>query len=694
MAVRYTSKFKDEQGDAFAVEIVDADYGGVLPFEFTLGADGFTLNYETAPQDRFQAVMGSTVEFSLMAQNANDEAIVANIAGSVEGRYTVKITRDPDGTPSLFWSGTILAEQVTIEDGYFPREIRLTASDDLGNLANIDYNDDGTAYTGKDYVYRHLLKAIKKTRHFDNFGTTAAVLKWANNFYESGTTTTDDHLATIGILHNAWYNVEGGSIESYASAFDVCENIARAFNARLFQYEGAFWFVPVQLYTAFTSASNSLTVESCKADGTKLTQTTRATKYTEGTDGYRVAGNALTYMRPLSSVRKTWNTAGDVEVLELIQYLNPVTTGVVFPQDGFGAVSDVGISYASGQQIGIFADARFAWEIAGAVAFGIPFLRLEIKCGNQYYTNAITWGATTQIIGNDGPTGFSYANHTIGAASWGGTAGYYYISLTGTAYNLAAAPQGGEYIFKLHNLLTTGLPSDQDTLTITPAMVGYNSAGTATITNFTSASAYARVQLRAFLASEGDNAPLEITHEAINDTAVGMSEQAQTLRIGSSGYVGTRGQLIDGAPASGLQAFTNFKTLTDGTIAATDILTLGCREIMSGQKKPVMMRRGDFYGDFISPLHWVLVGTDGYLPSSISYTANARTAQVEMFEIQADNTDITTPGISGTFGDNTLTGIGAVDEIDAGKLVEIVTGTGGVQGEVNDGEILSMFING
>ena len=48
-ATRYTSKFTDEQGDTFAVEIVDADYGGSSPFEFTLGADGFTLNYETTP---------------------------------------------------------------------------------------------------------------------------------------------------------------------------------------------------------------------------------------------------------------------------------------------------------------------------------------------------------------------------------------------------------------------------------------------------------------------------------------------------------------------------------------------------------------------------------------------------------------------------------------------------------------------
>ncbi len=694
MASRYTSKFTDDQGDTYQVDIMDADYSGTSPFAFKLGSDGFTLNYETSPQDRFQAVMGSTLEFSLMAQNANDVALVANIAGSVEGRYTVKVTRDPDGSPSLFWSGTILAEQITIADAYYPQELRITASDDLGNLSNIDYNDDGTAYTGKDYIYRHLLKAIKKVRHIDNYGTTAAVLKWANNFYESNTTTTADHLAEIAALHNTWYNVDNGAISGYATSFEVVENIARAFNARLFQFEGAFWFVPVQLYADFTSSVNSLTVESCRYDGTKLTQATYATKYTEGTDGYRTDGNALTYMRPLSAVQKTWDTAGDIEVLAFTQHLNPVTSGVVFPQVGFGAVSDVGISYADGQRIGIQVEVWLNWELAVTTAFGVPFLKLQIQCGTSYYTNSITWGTTVPIIGSAGPTGLTYTNHTVTAGAWGGTAGYYYIALTPTVFNISVAPSGGQFIVVTYNELTAPLTADQDTLTITPAIEGYNANGTATITNFSSASAFARVQLRAFLWSEGDTAPVAITHEAVNDAAVGMSVQEMTVRIGSSGYIGTRGQLVDGDPSSALQAFTSFKSLADTAIAATDILTLGCREIMSGQRKPVMMRRGDIYGAFIGPVHWVYVGTDGYLPSALTYVARPRMNSVEMFEIQADNTDITTPGIQGTFNDTSFTGFGGVNELDGGKLVDLTEATGGVQGEVEDGEILQIFING
>jgi hypothetical protein len=67
---------------------------------------------------------------------------------------------------------------------------------------------------------------------------------------------------------------------------------------------------------------------------------------------------------------------------------------------------------------------------------------------------------------------------------------------------------------------------------------------------------------------------------------------------------------------------------------------------------------------------------------------------VEMFEIQADNTDITTPGIQGTFNDTSFTGFGGVSELDGGKLVNLTEATGGVQGEVEDGEILQIFING
>ena len=675
MATRYTSKFTDDLGGDWGVEIMDADYIGSSPFEFTLGADGFTLDYESEPQNRFQPVIGSTVQFAIIAQNTNDEWIVEQLAASEEGRFTVKITRDPDGSPSLFWSGVILAEQVNIEDAYFPRAIQLTASDDLGNLTNVDYNDGGTAYTGKDYIYRHLLKSVKKVRHIDNYGTTAALLKWSNNFYESSATPSADHLADVALLHSAWYNLDGGEIDSYASAFEVIENIARAFNARFFQHEGAFHFIPAQLYADFTTSSNSLTVESCRFDGTKLTQATVATKYTSETDGHRKVGNALTYMRPLQRVQKTWDTAGAIQSLELIQYLNPISVGVVFPQQGFAAVSDESLNYAAGQQIAIYTESWYRW--ATGVGFGVPFLRLTIQCGSLYYTNSITW--------TSGPGG-----HSESTGSWGASAGYFYIALTPTWHNLTE-DLGDAYIVKQFTRVTADLPSDQEGLTITPAIVGWSDYGATSINNFSSASAFARVRLSAYVVAENDSAPNSIIHQAVQDGASGLTVEEHTLRIGSSGYTGTRGQMIDGAPASDITAYQDFKTLTDGTIAATDILTLGCREILSGQKQPVAMRRGDFYGDFIGFLNWVLVSTDGYLPTSVSFVANDCTTAVEMYQITADNTDITTPSIQGEFGDDTFTNFGGASEMDASKLLDLSEQD---ESDSNAGDAFAMFING
>lgn len=675
MATRYTSKFTDDLGGEWGVEIMDADYVGSSPFEFTLGADGFTLDYESEPQNRFQPVIGSTVQFSILAQNSNDEWIVEQLAASEEGRFSVKITRDPDGSPSLFWSGVILAEQVTIEDAYFPRSIRLTASDDIGNLTNVPYNDNGTAYTGKDYIYRHLLKALKKVRHIDNYGTTAALLKWANNFHEASATTSADHLADVALLHSAWYNLDGGEIDSYASCFEVIENIARAFNARFFQHEGAFCFIPAQLYVDFTTSSNSLTLESCRFDGTKLTQATLATKYTSETDGYRRIGNALTYMRPLQRVQKTWDTAGAVQALEFIQFLNPISTGVVFPQQGFAATSDATLSYATGQQIAIYTETWYRW--ATGVGFAVPFLRLTIQCGSLYYTNTITW--------TSGPGG-----HAESVGSWGASAGYFYIALTPTWHNLAD-DLGEGYIVKNYTRVTADLPSDQEGLTITPAIVGWSNYGATSVANFSSASAFARVRCRAYVVAENDSAPQSVIHQAVFDGATALTVDEQTLRIGSSGYTGTRGQMIDGAPASDITAYQDFKTLVDGTITATDILTLGCREILSGQKKPVTMRRGDFYGDFIGFINWVLVGSDGYLPTSVSFTANDCTTSVEMYQITADNTDITTPTAVGQFGDDTFTNFGGASEMDTSKLVDLSEQD---EADIDTSTAFSMFING
>ena len=66
----------------------------------------------------------------------------------------------------------ILPEMVSRPDVYWPRPTTITATCDLGNLKNIDFNDDGASYTGKENMVNILLNCLTKVRTTDVHWTT------------------------------------------------------------------------------------------------------------------------------------------------------------------------------------------------------------------------------------------------------------------------------------------------------------------------------------------------------------------------------------------------------------------------------------------------------------------------------------------------------------------------------------------
>ena len=130
--VRLFAEFKDDQGDAWRVNVHDVDFVGTAT-EFTLAADGFVLTYEGNSEDRHQPIIGSQVQFTIMDRTAQTSSFLDHLPGAVEGRFSVSVREDPDGTDLFFWGGIILPEQVVRADTFDPRPVDITATDDLGN---------------------------------------------------------------------------------------------------------------------------------------------------------------------------------------------------------------------------------------------------------------------------------------------------------------------------------------------------------------------------------------------------------------------------------------------------------------------------------------------------------------------------------------------------------------------------------
>ena len=150
-AIRLQAEFTDDLGNDWQVNIHDSDYfGSIVPFK--LGADGFVLRYSGNNEDRYQPVIGSEVTFTLTEENSDHTTFMDLLATNVEVRFSVSVRKDPDGTDDFWWGGILLPEQVVRPFDYYPIQNTLTASDDLGNLQSVKYNNDGAAYTGEASV--------------------------------------------------------------------------------------------------------------------------------------------------------------------------------------------------------------------------------------------------------------------------------------------------------------------------------------------------------------------------------------------------------------------------------------------------------------------------------------------------------------------------------------------------------------
>ena len=76
--IRFYGEFKDEIGDAWRINIHDVDYNGTA-YEIKLGAEGFELSYSGDNEDRYQPIIGSSVQFTVMNEGGEFETFLNTV---------------------------------------------------------------------------------------------------------------------------------------------------------------------------------------------------------------------------------------------------------------------------------------------------------------------------------------------------------------------------------------------------------------------------------------------------------------------------------------------------------------------------------------------------------------------------------------------------------------------------------------
>ncbi len=615
--IRLFAEFTDDQGYDWRVNIHDALHAAAAT-EFTLGADGFVLRYAGDNENRYQPVIGSEVTFTLMEQTATETAFMDLLSTAAENRFSVSVIKNPDTFPTLWWGGVILPEQVIRPDQYFPIANTITAADDVGNLSAIDYNNEGAAYTGQASALQHVANCLLKTRSTHLWGTDD-FLFYVNDF-KSIDYTGDNQFQDTRIAHSSFYNPDENGVNQYFTAIDVLENFALVFNARIFQSEGKWWFLPV----GAQFNSTELLVQGIEKDFTDLQeQDISADKPFAASFFTKMNGYEFSNLMPTKKVKRTRQYDGNQPLI-----IENVLTKTEFNTQ----LDDTNIDYLATNQLLISGVFNYEYDGDGATTgdarVGRVELQIELKCGDQYLMRNVNYIGAVQDFQLVSPLLLEYTGNTYDEASWETAAEKYYVVSPVFDTN-----GGGDFTIPI-NILTPPLPSDETGLELTVTLRGVNYEGN-TDTNLTISSGalyninLLRVDLtgdaalgdqQGFTAVNSDNCRHDI------DQGIALLGDLDT--VNSIGVV----RVISGVnaiPSSGWQSLNYTGT-------GLGIHRLGVQEVLAGQRKATRIQRGEVFGRPIG-MYQVIDDTDGtYALFEMTYTARPCINQVEAWKLVRD----------------------------------------------------------
>jgi len=373
---------------AYILQIKDTQYSGP---EIEFDIDRMTLRWTTEQRDsRFARIFGSEFRMGIWIDNNDLQSFVDDLVGANEGRFTVDLIDLIGLTNTMSWHGYILADLITIDDrntdqGYL---FEVKALDGLARLKNIDYNNAGTAYTGKETFVEHVLNCINKLSDIvDLFDPTETLLNVVCNWHETSYTyaSSINPLSRSRVSHRAFYYDDTKGNRVFRSCFEVLDEICKAWGMRFFFSGDAFWMLQVNEYA---SADNITVFEYDKSgtetvsSGQDLSIANNQTADNSGTDLRRLAGAKFKFYAPLRRVEINYN---HIKTRNLIP-------GSVWDEVTNDAVTVPDIDSNSGAaRFSYSGTLNYRTSYAGVFHEHYLLFRFKINVGSYYYKKDVAF---------------------------------------------------------------------------------------------------------------------------------------------------------------------------------------------------------------------------------------------------------------------------------------------------------------
>jgi hypothetical protein len=309
---KYEIKFKNRiTKDFYRVEIWQKDYVGSVLFQLAGADTPFVAAYDD------QDLLSPIHALSLTISFVNGVLTIEDFYSDDDEAFRIDFYFESDstggGTEALLFSGYLIqdgaSEPVTDRQHY----ITLKATDNLGLLKNVHWDEAVTDPFGSFPIGYYLRYCLKQTGLYSHDTTIdkSLPLRIFDNLFEN---TTDDRGDDPEADPWAQTVVHSGIFQGTDNTYDDCyallEKILISRNACLVQAEGCWNIIRKPEYKLFTDGEIEGVQYVYNGSGTDIDAVTLETAFTidRGGDFYPVEEDQLkTILRPLKYVKNTFN---------------------------------------------------------------------------------------------------------------------------------------------------------------------------------------------------------------------------------------------------------------------------------------------------------------------------------------------------------------------------------------------------
>jgi hypothetical protein len=238
-------------GESYDLEFFDDNYSGAST-EVKTVAGSVSIRWVGADKDRTNPIVAASLSVGLVVENATIESFVTDLITAPESRFQVVLKK----SSTVKFAGYIVTDLVAIENISYPYTFTISATDGIGRLKDLDYNNAGTAYSGKETVADHIDNIIGQIGLSAHTGTTLTKLtSWQEDTQQPAA----DLLANTRVDHAIFTKQDRNGNDQFSNPFRVLKELCKIFLARFLFWDGSYHFQQINQYATYSGADVTAT---------------------------------------------------------------------------------------------------------------------------------------------------------------------------------------------------------------------------------------------------------------------------------------------------------------------------------------------------------------------------------------------------------------------------------------------------